>query len=64
MMDPGAISMAHWRPDKLAWPEDVAPAQFVGDDLAIGGRALTSLSNPELLPLLQRAAERHRADSH
>lgn len=58
---PGSIVMSRWRSDAHEWPEDVTAAQFVDADLAAHGRAITSLGNDELLPLLQRCAERHRA---
>lgn len=61
MTEPGALLMSRWRGDQLAWPEEVSPAQFVDEDLAAGGRAVSTISDRELLPWLQRTAERHRA---
>ncbi len=59
--EPGHILMSRWRSDAFAWPEGVTPAQFADEDLAADGRSITTLSDTELLPLLQRTAERHRA---
>jgi hypothetical protein len=61
MTEPAPLLMHHWRSDQLAWPDAVAPAQFVDDDLALGGMAVSALANQALLPWLLQAAERHRA---
>lgn len=61
MTEPAPLMMRRWPSDQLAWPEDVAAAQFIDEDLALGGKAIASLGVPELLGWLQCAAERHRA---
>ena len=58
---PGPVLMSRWRSDQMNWPADVTAAEFVDDDLGIAGRAVTRLTNSELLPPLQLAVERHRA---
>lgn len=61
MTEPGPLLMSRWRSDQLAWPEAVTPAEFSGEDLALGGREIGTLGDAKLLAWLQCAAERHRA---
>lgn len=61
LTEPGAVLMGRWRSDQLNWPDEVTPADFVLEDLALDGRAIGLLSDSELLRWLQSTAERHRA---
>lgn len=59
---PVGVSLARWRPDRHAWPEDVTPLQLAADDdLALQGRSLAEASAQQLLAAWQRVRERHHA---
>jgi len=58
---PARVSLARWRSPGYTWPEGVVPFEFADDDLALGGRPLSSVPAPRLLSAWRRTHERRCA---
>jgi hypothetical protein len=56
-----AVSLARWRSPGYAWPEDVAPFEFVADDLALDGQPLAALPPGRLFGAWRALRERRCA---